>query len=135
MLDGDEKICSCNVRKKLSSVFTFIRTSLHFSKNSKQSHNVSEHIECSYIILKVRRPQSILVCFPITLLVSVESDGCFPAKMSMIRFASWANNCRGSTFELNISLALLTTVAASEDIARLRRSSNSSSETSPICNE
>uniref|UniRef100_A0A0A9E451 Uncharacterized protein n=1 Tax=Arundo donax TaxID=35708 RepID=A0A0A9E451_ARUDO len=50
----------------------------------------------------------------------------------MIRFASCANSCRGSTFELKSSLALLTIVAASDDIAKLRRSSNSSSETSPI---
>ena len=78
------------------------------------------------------REESIHVCLPVTLLTSEESDGCFAAKISMIRFASWANSCSGSTFELRSSLALLTIVAASEDIARLRRSSNSSSETSPI---
>jgi len=78
------------------------------------------------------REESIHVCLPVTLLTSEESAGCFAAKISMIRFASWANSCRGSTFELRSSLALLTIVAASDDIARLRRSSNSSSETSPI---
>jgi hypothetical protein len=87
---------------------------------------------CSCTILNLDKEESIHVCLPVTLLTSEESGGCFAAKISMMRFASWANSCRGSTFELRSSLALLTIVAASDDIARLRRSSNSSSETSPI---
>jgi len=53
--------------------------------------------------------------------------------MSIMTLASCEISCIGSILDLISSLALITVFEVSEDMARSSRSSNSSSETTPIC--
>lgn len=57
----------------------------------------------------------------------------FPARISIMRFANCEINCMGSIRDLMSSLALLTVLEVSDENARCSNSSNSSSETAPIC--
>ena len=74
------------------------------------------------------------VCFPENFLLASEAPSSqLPARMSIMRFASWDISCIGSIFDLISSLALITVFDVSQDKAKSSKSSNSSSETVPIC--
>ena len=53
--------------------------------------------------------------------------------MSIIRFANCDISCKGSILVLTSSRALITVFEVSDDKARSSKSSNSSSEITPVC--
>lgn len=65
--------------------------------------------------------------------ISEPSSSHFPDRMSIIRFANCDISCKGSILVLTSSRALITVFEVSDDKARSSKSSNSSSEMTPVC--